>query len=109
MAAVTLRPADIHPYTVRRNAVTRSAAASAVTGGIRVAMESSMVLSSAFPISDLRALHRQVVKESEQCRHDARSRVGPSARTAAERGSRALRLRTRSGTSPTFQLRWRRR
>jgi len=46
MAAVTPRPTNIHPYTVRRNAVTRSAATSAVTGGIRVAMESCSRLGS---------------------------------------------------------------
>ena len=46
-AAVTPRPTNIHPYTVRRNAVTRSAAASAVTGETRVAVKSSMVVSSA--------------------------------------------------------------
>jgi hypothetical protein len=48
-AAVTPRPTNIHPYTIRRKAVTRSAAASAVTTVPRVAVKSSMVVvSSAF-------------------------------------------------------------
>src|SRR2546428_13172345 len=48
-AAVRPRPTNIHPYTARRYAVTRSATASAVTGETRVAGKSSMIVSCACP------------------------------------------------------------
>src|SRR3989442_1222645 len=69
-AAVRPRPTNIHPYTARRYAVTRSATASAVTGETRVAGKSSMIVSCAIARSRAPADRNACVRPAGGTRYD---------------------------------------